>query len=220
MITASAFQPVDTVQPATGDIHLYMCEFAHSSAMQCRQAMRSRLYAVLSGWCGRTVSADDLHRSEHGKPTLRNGGPLHFSLSHSGSLGLIAVAWDTELGVDVEQPGKPRAVAALARRYFTATEADWLARCDESVRQDAFLTLWTAKEAVAKAIGRGLAYGLDRIGFVAQSGDGRWRLDAVQGEAGPAARWQCHPLQPGRACHGAVAWRGTPRPIQAFRFFR
>src|SRR5881275_234108 len=50
-------------------------------------------------------------------------------------------------------------VVALARRWFTAAEADWVAAQPVHRRTRCFLTLWTGKEAMGKAIGDGLRGG-------------------------------------------------------------
>ncbi|EQD33870.1 4'-phosphopantetheinyl transferase [mine drainage metagenome] len=51
---------------------------------------------------------------------------------------------------------------ALAQRHFTAAETDILHSLPEAERLQAFYALWTAKEAVLKAAGVGISYGLDQ----------------------------------------------------------
>src|SRR3546814_6405959 len=58
-------------------------------------------------------------------------------------------------GIDLERQ-RPRARALeIAERYFSADEAAALAALPAADRSVAFLELWTAKEAVLKALGRG-----------------------------------------------------------------
>ncbi|WP_433162326.1 4'-phosphopantetheinyl transferase family protein [Kribbella sp. CA-247076] len=95
-----------------------------------------------------------------GSPVLRHeatGRPyvdgLDVSISHSRNLLAVAAAVTGPVGVDVEDV-YPRAVSGLAARWFDPSELEWMARQpDELV---AFLHLWTAKEAVGKALGLGL----------------------------------------------------------------
>jgi len=75
---------------------------------------------------------------------------LHFNLSHSGDLALIALA-PVPVGVDLERDA-PADAQALAQAWFTPAEQARLARGD-----DDFLSLWTAREAVLKAMGTGLS---------------------------------------------------------------
>lgn len=84
----------------------------------------------------------------HGKPMLP-GGP-QFSLSHAGTLAVLAVS-AAPVGVDVE---KPRPVSpTVARRYFRPEEQMWM----ETDPMPRFFYLWTRKEAVLKCCGRGLS---------------------------------------------------------------
>lgn len=87
-------------------------------------------------------------RGEHGKPYLENGP--HFSLSHGGTLAVLAVS-DEPVGVDVERPRPVK--DALVRRCVRPEEQGWLA--GESSK--GFFWLWTRKEAVLKCCGRGLS---------------------------------------------------------------
>lgn len=88
----------------------------------------------------------------NGRPTLN--APLCISLSHRDGLLLIGLA-DTAMGVDVEWVEGE--YLDVARDQFSPGECRWLA----SVHQpDAFTRLWTAKEAVLKATGQGIALGM------------------------------------------------------------
>ena len=62
------------------------------------------------------------------------------------------------VGVDIEVLRR-LPVIALARRWFTVAEANWVAAQPVHRRTRCFLTLWTGKEAMGKAIGDGLRGG-------------------------------------------------------------
>lgn len=89
-----------------------------------------------------------------GKPFIP-GASLHFNLSHSGALALIAVAHGRQVGVDVEQMRPIRDLEGVADRICTPEERALLTSCEPSRRQGAFLALWTRKEALAKLTGEG-----------------------------------------------------------------
>ncbi len=95
----------------------------------------------------------------YGKPRLA-GSEVCISFSHRDGWLLIGTAAH-DIGVDLEliQPGLD-----VARTHFSPAEAHWLARTDQT---DAFTRLWTAKEAVLKAVGTGIAQGLDQPDFSA-----------------------------------------------------
>ncbi|HEY4529994.1 MAG TPA: 4'-phosphopantetheinyl transferase superfamily protein, partial [Luteimonas sp.] len=103
-------------------------------------------------------------RGRHGRPHLRHGR-WDCNWSHSGDRLAIALGEDVRVGIDIERPRPRPRVLELAGRYFAPAEAAALAALPEDARADAFLRLWCAKEAVLKAHGRGLAFGLHRLCF-------------------------------------------------------
>jgi 4'-phosphopantetheinyl transferase len=127
---------------------------------------------------------------------------------------VVALTRDVDLGVDIEQTREGVHALELAQRFFAPAEAKVLAACGEAERNRLFLRLWCAKEAVLKALGRGLAFGLERVEF-ARALEG-WRPARFDAEAGAAAGWQVLPLRLAPDCPGALAWRGALRPVLAW----
>ena len=102
-----------------------------------------------------------LERDPCGKPRLVAPTPrLSFSLARRASLLLIAMAWDAPIGADLERLDARHDGLDVARNFFAAGECAWLASLGREARAEGFLMLWTAKEAVLKALGRGIAQGL------------------------------------------------------------
>ena len=103
---------------------------------------------------------------EHGKPELRAGGvinpqELHFNLSHSGDLALLAVARHGAVGVDVERWRTNVQHLEIAERFFSPYERDALrALSSEDAILRGFFSTWSRKEAYLKATGHGIARGL------------------------------------------------------------
>jgi len=91
-----------------------------------------------------------LHYEESGRPYVDG---LAVSISHSRTLVAVAACAVGPVGVDVEDV-YPREVTGLAHRWFDPTELEWMAGQPDELA--AFLQLWTAKEAVGKALGQGL----------------------------------------------------------------
>lgn len=182
---------------------------------RARDVGRTPLRRLLAAQLG--VAADDvlLRNDAHGRPHLDPSlsATLDFNWSHSGEHALVALAHGIAPGIDIELH-KPRVRALdLARRFFARDEADWLATLDGTTRDHAFLELWTAHEAVLKAIGRGIAFGLDRLAFRREQ-DGLV-LQHIDGDA-PSA-WQVHALDVGNGALACLAWRGEPRRIRQFQ---
>ena len=118
----------------------------------------------------------------HGKPALAGScGALHFNLSHSGDLMLLAISAIGEVGVDVEQIRSGVSCVDLAKRYFEAREAQELRILAEPQRTDRFFELWTSTEARLKASGAGLSNGATIIN------PDRWSLLTLTPAEGYAA---------------------------------
>lgn len=97
------------------------------------------LYHVLG------VKADeDLIFNEYGAPRLREGSPC-FSLSHSGEYALLTVS-SLPVGADIEK------IHPVRKGLFARMAAD-----GEKEEGMDFFTLFTRKEAMMKASGRGFS---------------------------------------------------------------
>jgi 4'-phosphopantetheinyl transferase len=149
----------------------------------------------------------------HGKPRLAlNEGKLHFNLSHSGELALIAVSASAEVGVDIEHIRPIHNVSRLAERFFTTGEASALAALPEADRRAAFYRMWTRKEASLKATGQGIANGLQRFEVSCDPDGG---LLARDGSPEKAAQWTLHTWNP---AEDYVATIAAPRPAVRLEF--
>ena len=164
-------------------------------------------------WLARTLAAGadalPIQRDPRGRPQL--GAPFaawDCNWSHSGGGLLVVLGHGLQVGVDLEwQRPRPRSLA-LADRYFTAAETGWLGGVDPAARERAFLRLWCAKEAVLKAHGHGLAFGLHRLEFA--EAEGRLRLHACDPALGRPEHWSLQELEPAAGYLGALAWRRLP----------
>lgn len=176
---------------------------------------RTPLRVLLAAYLHEDAAALAFALGAHGRPQLAKPHDLDFNWSHSGARALVAVARELpQLGVDIERV-RPRPNAlALAQRFFARSEADWLASRSATTRTQDFLRLWTAKEAVVKAVGRGLAFGLERVVFMPTEAGMQARQFFA--EAGPAQAWQVHAMVAPGQWLGTVAWRGPPRDVHGF----
>ncbi|CAM5456415.1 hypothetical protein GCM10010329_33300 [Streptomyces spiroverticillatus] len=125
----------------------------------------------------------------HGRPSLPGTG-LHFSLSHSGDLVLLAFA-ATPVGIDVEVLPPVGQVDEVTPVLHPRERAELAAlRADDPARAAAFGRCWCRKEAYLKGTGTGLAVPLDGtyVGAGERPGDvPGWRLVDVQAPEGYAA---------------------------------
>lgn len=174
--------------------------------------------SLLAAYAG--PGAPAIERGERGKPCFPPPfDTLGFNWSHSGDVAVLAVGRGQagfEVGVDVETM-RPRARALeLSKRFFAPDETALLVALPEAERLGGFLTLWTAKEAVLKAHGGGLSYGLHRVSFSLPGGVAT--PGHFEGDVGPAPGWRVQPLLLGDGLVSAVAWRGHERNVRVFTF--
>lgn len=122
----------------------------------CRAAVRVLLCRKLA------CSNDELtfEEGEHGKPAAHLRGlpaPIRFSVSHSGRHGLIALAARGSVGVDVEPRDARRNLDVLIGEALTPGEQSRLAGAGADRKRQLFFRLWTMKEALVKALGKGFS---------------------------------------------------------------
>ncbi len=92
----------------------------------------------------------------HGRPALALS-PLHFSLSHTRGLALLAFA-PTPVGIDVEQLPEEALVTDAAAALHPGEQRE-LRQLPPSERPLAFVRCWTRKEAYLKGTGEGIGDG-------------------------------------------------------------
>ncbi len=91
-----------------------------------------------------------------GKPRLVKPC-LHFNISHTRNLLALAISPHSEVGIDLETPGRQNRTDAIAARYFPNSELQWINQAtDSAMREWRFLQLWTMKESLSKLIGCGI----------------------------------------------------------------
>jgi 4'-phosphopantetheinyl transferase len=101
--------------------------------------------------------------SKHKKPVLAStsAAPIHFSLSHSGDYILIGIS-KNEIGVDIEHTDTAFEYKNVMQHSFNTEEISFI-NDDESQASFNFYLLWTRKEALLKATGKGLTNKLSLI---------------------------------------------------------
>jgi 4'-phosphopantetheinyl transferase len=123
------------------------------------------LRQVLARYVGCTPGELRFGANRFGKPHLANASGLHFNLSHSQDVAVVAIASAKtgELGVDVEAVRPLDDLMKIAQQFFRADEAEALQRLPVTAQPLAFYRIWTRKEAYLKATGTGLSMNLDEV---------------------------------------------------------
>jgi 4'-phosphopantetheinyl transferase len=123
----------------------------------CRTLLRLGLALHL----GKPARELHIQTAERGKPFVDEGG-IHFNVSHCRGDGLLAFTRAGEIGVDIEAVHPNIEGLDIASEHFTAGEAQWIAAATNPREQaQRFTRLWTRKEAVLKASGKGIVDGLN-----------------------------------------------------------
>ncbi|HVR73298.1 MAG TPA: 4'-phosphopantetheinyl transferase superfamily protein [Planctomycetota bacterium] len=185
-------------------------------------AGRAVLRRILGGYLQVEPRDVEIACSPGGKPCLGGrsaGRGIRFNVSHTGPLALYAVARGREVGIDVErvradlggegmEGHEDIAGEDIARRFFSPREVESLRALPREVRREGFFACWTRKESYVKAIGEGLAVGLDLFDVTVSPLEppallaSRWRPD-------DAARWSLLDLDLGPGHRAALAVEGT-----------
>ena len=136
------------------DEHARACQMT-SIQQKNRFLLGRRFLRILLSIYLNVVPADIVFEcNQNGKPTLKAGGNrLHFNMSHSQGLALIAICREHFIGVDIEALHKLEDLADIAGRFFTKQEVAALKDCLPSERVSLFFRYWTGKEAYIKACG-------------------------------------------------------------------
>lgn len=125
---------------------------------------RSTLRHILSTY--QDISPQDLvfHYSKYGKPYLLNNvNNIHFNLSHSSNMAILAITKGAFIGVDIEHVKPLENLEDLVKRFFSETEQKIFFLLPKHMRLTSFYEIWTRKEAYIKAIGKGLSFPLDHF---------------------------------------------------------
>ncbi|UOY05738.1 4'-phosphopantetheinyl transferase superfamily protein [Muricauda sp. SCSIO 64092] len=104
------------------------------------------------------VDLKSLVFNKYGRPRLPGlSDTLDFNISHSGQFVVCAISDSIPVGIDIEKIKKIEIDSF--KSYMTAQEYRNIIYSEKS--QEEFFGYWTKKEAVLKAIGRGLSMNLN-----------------------------------------------------------
>ncbi|MBR5421916.1 MAG: 4'-phosphopantetheinyl transferase superfamily protein [Lachnospiraceae bacterium] len=101
-------------------------------------------------------------RTEKGKPYFTELPDVHFSISHSGNMALVAVS-DVNVGADIQEWRELN--ADIAGRFFHPAEKEHLKHLTPSESEKAFFNIWCLKESYAKYAGGDLLQALEELDF-------------------------------------------------------
>ncbi|MCP4131195.1 MAG: 4'-phosphopantetheinyl transferase superfamily protein [bacterium] len=125
---------------------------------------RAALRLILARYLHTDTPALEFSYSQYGKPSLVNM-PDHenilFNMSHSGGMALCGITRKREIGVDIESIRFFDNADQIVERYFSDQEKIEYRQIPGHLKNEAFFTCWTRKEAYIKGIGQGLTHPLN-----------------------------------------------------------
>ena len=130
--------------------------------------------------------------TDEGKPNLAGVCDVHVSVAHTGRVVVVAISVDTPVGVDIEEATREMTTdpMRIAQRLFNQAEIASLQKLPADAVASWFLSAWTIKEAVGKALGVGVTPALS--GTIVE-GESSLVLRHVWCDP-PAESWTVHEL--------------------------
>lgn len=153
------------------------------------------LRKLLSRYLNTTPEIIEFSHGQHRKPSLQPPS-LQFNISHSDNLAVYAFTRTGEIGVDIEKIQVDQKLD-VAERFFSPSEI--LALTSQAATEQAatFYRLWSRKEAIIKANGRGLSQPLASFSVAA--------TDTVETLVLEDGKWTLYPLAADPDYAGAIA---------------
>ena len=122
----------------------------------------STMRTLLGAYTGLNPAKISFSTNARGKPRIQDEETIervHFNLTHSAGMGVLAVSRNYDLGVDIEQI---RPIdAKVAEHHFSQRELHALQHLPSEQWLAGFYRCWTSKEALLKGEGIGLNFPLD-----------------------------------------------------------
>lgn len=215
-----------------GEVHVWVAslnppDFAFERLIRClsedegeraarfRSDLHRRHYIVARGLLrtllGRYVKTSPTHLviayGSNDKPFLAYpcaDPTLGFNLSHTTELAALAFVYGRDIGIDIERLRPIDDFERIADRFFAGSEKEALRNMPAEQRSEAFLRIWTRKEAYIKAIGDGLSMPLERFD-VSGASRGSPVLRLFDGPVAKASQWCLEDFEPDETHVGALA---------------
>ena len=135
--------------------------FFHTTDKYRSIVTRGAVRKILGEYLNQSPHSIDFGIEKNKKPLIINAPKtgLHFNISHSGDWILLAVA-DCEVGADIEHINYLFHYQDVTSDYFSANEIGYIKK---NTPVERFFKLWTRKEALIKATGKGLVDNIESL---------------------------------------------------------
>lgn len=136
-------------------------ELREFEKIQCLQTFRQKVVArallrfLLAEKYAIPISELTFSYNSRGKPFLEAPSHTHFNYSHSASSILLGMCDELPIGVDIEFQKPLDDEEDVAKAFFNEVEFNYYLQRKQK-HPFAFFEFWTAKEALIKALGKGI----------------------------------------------------------------
>lgn len=175
---------------------------------------------VLGSYVGCHPKQLELHANSFGKPYIaypESGKKIHFNLSHSLNIILLAVSNGSPVGIDVEFMRDMKDAKQIAIRNFSKTETDYLCSLSKDDFKINFFKYWTLKESFIKATGKGLSFPLGAFSVLLPEATHSQVPINVPESDEVGNRWIGYLLDPGNSYSAAMT---ADKRVQFIRLFQ
>ena len=179
---------------------------------------RGYLRIILGRYLNIRPADIEFEYNEHGKPGIAaesDTKKISFNLTHSRNLALCAVAAKGAVGIDVEYIRPVLKPEKILERFFSPGEMEYYQSSPEIIRNRAFMSLWTIKEAYSKAVGRGFSSALKGLDLSPVLGGTSQAAASIRLE-GSNENWTILQIDTGNDYIAALAFKGDPPGISRF----
>ncbi|MDR3696120.1 4'-phosphopantetheinyl transferase superfamily protein [Mucilaginibacter sp.] len=146
---SSLIQSLSTLQ--TRDELVKAGRFLHRHDSDRFIISRGAIKLIMGRYLNCKPALIEIKTGENKKPYIKDS-PLFYNLSHSGDWIILAVS-DSAIGIDTEMVSSTFGFSDVINEYFSPEESRFI---NEEKSTERFFMLWTRKEALAKATGKGL----------------------------------------------------------------
>ena len=181
---------------------------------------RGYLRHILSKYLALQATEIQFNYTDKGKPFIdpsQNPTGLTFNISHSSNILVCAVSKNRRIGIDVEQIRELRTLNGMIRIVLSTTEQASFALLPKQDQLFAFFNSWTGKEAYLKAIGMGIAFGLQAVEVVFDPSRAVELLQ-VNGDRAQVAKWTIKRISPHSGYIAATVVEGRDLAFSHYHF--
>lgn len=153
----------------------------------------------------------EFKKNDYGKPFISNSPlkiPLHFNISHTDGLIVMAVSLNHNIGVDIEYLPRPGKMLDIASSFFSPSEVKELFELPVEKQRNRFFDLWTLKEAYIKACGMGLSIPLNHFSY-SFSSQGKISIGFAPERNDQPELWQFWQIHPNTNYKISMALKGN-----------